>query len=134
MKTIKYIITFILFVTPFLQGCQKASINGDLDGQWEVIEISPEVENIEVDERLFYNFYLHVCQLTYYGGYFLDGDMTFNGETLWIDFPYELENKQLITLKQYGINKNPVVFDVEFPSKNRLILKNEDVMIVLKKF
>lgn len=134
MKTYKYIITIFLLVVPILQCCQKAPINGDLDGQWEVIEVNPEADHIEVDARLFYNFYLHVCQLTYYGGYFLDGDMTFNGETLWIDFPYELNDWQLITLKQYGINENPVVFDVEFPSKNRMILKNEDVVITLKKF
>lgn len=50
--------------------CQKAPINGNLDGQWEVVEVNPHPEVEILDQRLFYNFYRHVCQLTYYGGFF----------------------------------------------------------------
>ena len=136
MKKVRSFLGFLLAVvvsTSFL-SCQKAPINGNLDGQWEVMEVYPKPENEVIDQRLFYNFYLHVCQLTYYGGYFLDGEISYDGESLYINFPAKLNNFQVKGLSQYGISTNPVVFDVEFPDKNSLILSNEEAMVVLRKF
>lgn len=125
----------IFFVTIFLFGCTKAPINGNLDGQWEVIEVFPEPSEKVIQERLFYNFSLHVCLLSYYGGYFMTGNMLYNeNQDLYISIPFGLTDKQTLGLAQYGILSNPVYFKVEFPNKHTLILSNEESYVKLKKF
>lgn len=136
MKSIKYylpLLAVLLISTINFTSCQKAPINGNLDGQWEVMEVNPEPQRV-VDNRLFYNFYLHVCQLTFYGDFFLDGNIRYNDKTLWIEFPYELDEYQISVLKQYGIEENPITFEVDFPSKNKMVLTTAYNQITLRKF
>ena len=130
-KTGLWIIISSIFIC--LSGCQKAPINGKLDGQWQVMEVFPEPEIEIINERLYFNFYMHVCQLTYYAGYFMDGNMLYEDDNLYIDFPYSLSYDQKEILKQYGILSNPVNFSVEFQSGNIMILQNEESTIKLRK-
>lgn len=116
-----------------LTSCTKAPINGDLDGQWEVIEVYPAPSETIIDQRLFYNFYMHVCQLSYYGSYFSDAQMIYEDNTIILDFPYATSIEDIKILKQYGILSNPVTFNVEFLNKNSLILSNDDSVVTLKK-
>lgn len=116
-----------------MPACQKAPINGALDGQWEVKEVYPQPEVIIIDERLFYNFSLHVCDLTYYGALFTQGNMQYDGETLWLEFPFAKNEKEILALKQYGILSNPVSFNVDFSDKHHLTLSNDDSVVVLVK-
>ena len=117
-------------------SCQKAPINGDLDGQWQVMEVTPEAPEIIIPERLYYAFSLQNCQLTYYGGVFTSGILTYNkGEDSFIiDFPHANSQESIATLEQYGIYSNPVVFKIEFLDKQKLILKDGEVRVVLRKF
>lgn len=117
-----------------IPACQKAPMNGNLDGQWEVMEVYPEPANKPLEQRLFYNFYMHVCQLTYYGGYFMDGNMTYDEDIIQMDFPYADSENKIEILKQYGVDTNPVWFIVDFPEKNKMILSNETTTIILRKF
>lgn len=129
-------IRICLFTTLLLLlmgGCMKAPINGDLDGQWEVMSVTPVPANIVINERLFYNFSLQVCDLTYYGALFTHGNINYTGETLWIDFPLVKSEKGVETLKQYGVLTNPVCFNVEFKDKHHLTLYNEDSVVELVK-
>ena len=73
-----------LFLT---SGCQKSPINGDLDGQWQVMEVSPAHAETPIDARLYYCFYLHVCQLNYYGGTLTTGSMDYSGDHITLSFP-----------------------------------------------
>lgn len=140
MKTkLKTIFLIKLYLVSFLaillsQGCTKTPINGNLDGEWEVIEVIPEPPAVENETRYFYNFSLHVCQLTVYGYPFRSGNLRYDGETMSLDFPYINTPEEELILKQYGIFSNPVTFDVYFENKSRLILSNDESTVVLKKF
>ena len=126
-----YLCIPLLFLC-FLSAC-KTPINGWLDGQWEVMNVSPVPQVEIIDQRLFYNFNLHVCDLTYYGGMFSAANLQYDGETLSLQFPYATSENSILTLRQYGILSNPVVFNVEFKDKHNLILFNEESTVVLKK-
>lgn len=69
---------FLLLLISF--SCQKSPINGDLDGQWQVMDVSPEPMEKPIEQRIYYCFSLHVCQLTYYDGVFTAGNMAFDGK------------------------------------------------------
>ena len=118
-----------------LGGCQKSPINGNLDGQWQVMEVTPEPpEEILYDTRLYITFYLHSCMLTYYGGILTNGNFKYDGETIYMDFPYMKTERDALILKQYGIDSNPVVFDVEKLDKNKMVLRNGNTTVSLRKF
>lgn len=126
-----YSILGILFLT-FFFSCQKAPINGDLDGQWEVMEVEPEPMETNIPTRIYYNFSLHVCALSYYGGTFAFANMTYTGDELYLDFP-SIKDHERITLRQYGILSNPVNFKVTFSGKKNLVLSNDKSTVVLVK-
>lgn len=115
-------------------SCQKAPINGDLDGQWQVMSVTPEPTQKPITENLYYCFYLHVCQLTYYDGIFASGNIKFDGETLYLDFPYAFNEGNDIILRQYGIDENPITFTVENLDKKSLILRHGDTVVTMRKF
>lgn len=126
-------IIFGILMILVLQGCQKSPINGDLDGQWQVVEVSPLPEQIVIHENLYYNFSLHVCQLTYYDGWFTKAWMEYNGETLCLDFPYISSQEDLFLLRQYGIPEPETTFKVNFEGSNRLTLKAGEYTVKLFK-
>lgn len=126
---------FIFSLSFCLAGCQKASINGDLDGRWQIMEIEHQgvTENIG-DQQLYYNFYLHVCNLSYYGGTFRDGNFLFENNSIKLDFPYTSSPEAVAMLSRYGIYSNPVEFKVAFLDKKKLIIQNDESIITLRKF
>lgn len=129
---IKLIFTFVSFLT--LTTCQKAPINGNLDGQWQIVSVYPEAHEIIIKERLYYCFYMHVCMLTYYDGVLTTGNMLFENNKLFLDFPHANGYDTIKKLKQYGIYSNPTVFNIEHLDKNNLILQNDFATITLRKF
>lgn len=128
-----YIVSILLLLT----ACQKAPINGDLDGQWQIMSVSPEPVEKPIPARLYYCFNLHTCQLTSYGeGVWTSGNFTFTDNLLTMEFPYieptsELGQKKL---RQFGINTNPVTFTIKHLDKNSLILQNGETTVTLRKF
>lgn len=124
----------ILALTIGLSGCTKAPINGDLDGMWEVMEVSVGEETRKPDSRIFYNFSLHVCMLTFFGAPFTDGNMVYENNRLSLEFPYVVTPEYMEILEDYGIYSNPVTFTVEFPNKKSLLLKDGEVTVTLRKF
>ena len=130
------IITIVWFLcNAFFAGCQKSSINGDLDGKWQILEIETEdgVKNIK-DDQLYYNFYLHVCNLSYYGGIFTVGNLNYDNNEIRMDFPYINTPTGRDALADYGIYSNPVEFEVFYIDKNRLVMGNDESIITLRKF
>lgn len=123
------LLTFII-----LPSCQKSPINGDLDGMWQVMAVTPTPEEDIIHERLYYNFSLHVCMLSYYGGGVTQGNMEFNGSELYLDFPNGTGPLTVLKMHQYGIYSNPVVFKIEYLDKNKLIMRDGDVTVTLRKF
>lgn len=123
-----------IFLSVILTGCQKTPINGDLDGEWEVMEVYPDPPEWDKDLRIFYNFSRSACQLTQYGGPFTLGNLVYEGSTITLKFPFIHTESEELQLKQYGIYSNPVSFEVEFQGKRKLILSNEESTVILKKF
>lgn len=133
-KSFLFVLLTLFLVLTFTQ-CQKAPINGKLDGMWEVKEISDGESSLIPRQRLFYNFYSHVCNLTTFGNPYLSGNMNYTGETLTLDFPNV--NPSVITnlkLSDFGIYSNPVTFGVNFINNKTLDLKDGDITIRLIKF
>lgn len=132
IKGFKYLLIGFILIS-VLPGCQKSPINGDLDGQWQVVEVNPTPQEIIIHERLYYNFSLHVCQLTYYDGWFTKAWMEYNGETLSLDFPYIDSIDDLFTLRQFGIPEPKTVFSVRFEGNKRLVLTSGETTVRLVK-
>lgn len=124
----------ILLVLLMPTSCEKTPINGDLDGQWQVMSVTPEPTDNPIEERLYYCFSLHVCQLTYYGGVFTSGNLRFDGKTIYLDFPYADSELSIRKLRQYGITENPITFNVEHLDKKSLILRHGDTVVTMRKF
>ncbi len=125
----------ILMMSICYTSCQKSAINGDLDGQWQVMSIDPEPDNYNPEQRVYYCFSLHTVQLTAFGGPWMSGNiLKFDDGSLALDFPYATTPQDINRLRQYGINRNPVTFSIGHLDKNRLVLKDDDTTITLRKF
>lgn len=125
------ILTSYIFLS--VSSCQKSPINGDLDGRWQIMEIFPEPGNV-ADWQHYMSFYMHVCKLTSYGSIFTDGNLRYENNEIFLDFPYVKESEDIEKLKTYGIYSNPVIFKIEHLDKKSLILKEGDIVITLRKF
>lgn len=119
-----------------LPACQKSPINGDLDGRWQIMEMDIDGHSEVVkDKQLYYNFSLHVCNLSFYGGSYTDGFFQYDNDSITINFPYIHTEQGMENLLRYGISSNPVVFEVVYLDKNKLILKEgNNNVITLRKF
>ncbi len=130
----------VLYVAVFLlcliSGCQKSPINGDLDGQWQICEVSPASPEEILKGKLYYCFYMHTCQLTSPGYTIARGNFTFNGETISIDFPTDGEDivTAIPSIHQYGIYSNPVTFNIVHLDSKKLVIENSDATITLRKY
>ncbi len=138
MKTLGVKIIYIVLVSlvaGLLTGCRNMPINGDIDGQWQVMDVYPAPQEEIIKERLYYCFSLHICQLSAYDlGVWRSGKLIYDKEFLYLDFPDSNSPEAAATLKQFGIYNNPVKFQVEYLDKNKLILKDGDVTVSLRKF
>lgn len=97
------------------------------------IETEGEIESVK-DKQLYYNFYLHVCNLSYYGGVYTDGNFHYEDNKITLDFPYINTEEGVETLARYGIYSNPETFIVVYLDKKKLIMENDESLITLRKF
>lgn len=125
----------ILMILLSLGSCQKEPINGDLDGRWQILEIETEEGAFNVkNQQLYYNFSLHVCNLSYYGGIFTEGNLSYENNIIKIYFPYIETPAGMALLETYGIYSNPVIFRVVYIDKKKLIIQNDESLVILRKF
>lgn len=126
-------------------GCEKWSHNGDLDGQWQVMEVTHSGEPVQFPEgeRFYYNFYLHTFSLgfTDVRPTWLRGNFEYAAEEgrLYLDFPYvregRLSEEWLSRLVYWGVPVSGVM-DTRLLelSSSRLVMAYDDVVIVCRKF
>lgn len=114
-------------------SCSKDNINGALDGQWQIKEISDGNSTFELTEKRYISFQLHVCQLRVWGKVFANGNLKYNGKTIKIDFPY-VEGEENERLKEWGIFANPAEFEVVSLDSDRLVIRRRDITVRLVKF
>ncbi|MDE6096993.1 MAG: lipocalin-like domain-containing protein [Muribaculaceae bacterium] len=135
LKSQSLLWTVLLCLSACVAGCQKSPINGDLDGQWQVMSVDPEPSDKVISDRIYYCFYLHTCQLSIYDiGIWTAGNMTYDGENLTLDFPNANSSESVSKLKHYGIYTNPVTFNIEYLDNKKLVLRNGETVVTLRKF
>lgn len=135
-KVFSYFLAIIAFtLTMTCVQCQKAPINGYLDGRWQILEIETDGEIRDVkEEQLYYNFYLHVCNLSFYGGVLTEGNLVYEDDVIYMDFPYVETPMDYLNLSKFGIYSNPVEFRVLSIDKKRLVMQSHESIISLRKF
>ena len=135
VKKIIYFNIAILIGLLILPACQKSPINGDLDGRWQIMEIERNGEVKEVKEdQLYYNFYMHVCNLSSYGEINPEANFNFENNTIELSFPYVNTETGMRRLNLFGIYSNPVEFEVLYLDKKKLIMENDECLLTLRKF
>lgn len=110
-------------------SCRKGGINGDLDGQWQIME----VENLATGEttgqqRLYYCLYLHTVNLT--GSGMTTGNMTYEGDRLTLEFPISTVDQ----LSRWYIYEKTTIFRVEALSGSHMVLVSDRVRISFRKY
>lgn len=144
MKRQRNIFRVFLVGLTFIAGmlmmgsCRKASDNGKLDGQWQIMTIET-LDNGEVTEpsqRIYICINLHVVQLTRNGGSSASGNMQYDkatGEIHW-DFPYHETQAQINALREWGIYSNPVTFHIVKLDGKSLVLKSDKTVVTCRRF
>lgn len=115
----------ILFV-----GCGKLPINGDLDGQWQILEIRYADGRVETPERAYYCVQLHTITLRQVSGPNQTGNMVYEGDQLRIDMPLSDVND----LRVFGLDDTEETFTITELSSSRLVLTSDYARLTLRKF
>lgn len=123
-----------------MAACQKDSINGKLDGQWQIMKIEKLSDgSVEIPASGKYIcIYLHVVNLNPSSGYMgrpYSGNMSYDKKTgvVTIDFPYNTGDNAS-QLAPWGIYSNPVVFHVETVDNKQLVLRSESTIVTCRRY
>ena len=112
-------------------GCGKLPINGDLDGQWQILEIRYADGRVETPERAYYCVQLHTITLRQVGNYPGEtGNMVYEGDQLSIDMPLSDVND----LRVFGLDDTKETFTITELSSSRLVLNSDYARISFRKF
>lgn len=121
-----------------LAGCRKASENGKLDGQWQVMSVEDfstgEITTPAVRSYICMN--LHVVHLSLTGGDLITGNMQYDkkNETLSWHFPYINEPVGMASIENWGLYSNPLTLQVVKLDGKTLILKTDRTLITCRRF
>lgn len=120
----------ILWCLILLTGCRKLPINGDLDGQWQILEIRYADGRIETPERAYYCVQLHTITLRQVNGPNQTGNMVYEGDQLSLDMPLS----DASDLRVFGLDDTKETFTVTELSSSRLVLTSDYARISFRKF
>lgn len=145
IANIRFHLLLVVLLSLVISGCRNASHNGDLDGQWQVMEVSYGGEDVQFPEGeiYYYNFYLHTFQLTYTGirSTRMTGNMTYDEDagTLGLELGFVKEgrvDKSLMDrLVYWGFpDSGEVVMKIRQLTKSNMVLEYGDVVITCRKF
>lgn len=123
-----------LLLSALFAGCKKDYINGDLDGLWQLDEISIDGQTQPTPDHRYWAFSFHVAQLTEYGGPYAIGNLAYDGTTVKVDFPYAVSEADVEKLREWGVYENPAVYTVESLDGSRLVMTCGDVRLRFRKF
>lgn len=128
-NTIKYIslaIASLILLVSF--GCRKWPQNGDLDGMWQIMSIECDDQESAIPPKAYFCFERSICQIR--TGRSFTANMVYEDNTILLDFPYT----EISDLKPFGIDCNPVSFEILHLSGKKLIMKNNYATLTLRKF
>lgn len=127
---LKNILFLLMGFTLFLTSCGKMPINGDLDGQWQILAIQYTDGRVENPERAYYCVQLHTITLRQVNGPNRTGNMTYEGDQLSFVMPTSTVDQ----LRVFGLNDTQETFTVTELTSNRLVLTSDYAQITFRKF
>lgn len=143
LSSVAMVTGIVLMVSLFLPGCEKASHNGDLDGQWQVMEVLHGDDPVSrpEDQRYYYDFYLSTFQLGYTDmrPAMLVGNMVYEGSRLSLDLPYveagRVKPEWIKRLLFWGMpSDGKAVMEIRELTSERLVMQHDSVTIICRKF
>lgn len=135
----KQILLFLLLLLG-ISSCDKAPINGKLDGRWQLMTIEYTDGEVEECYRIYYSIQLHLVEISDKGG---------NGGTHIGRFSYKDDEvtmsefrhrgdeeilSNLNELKPFGLNLPSNHLKVERATSEQLILKSDYARLTFRKF
>ena len=118
----------LLFALASITSCQKASINGDLDGMWQLMKIEKKDKPAEVPTQLYYCIQLHMVQLQ--GSKVCHGTFNYQNDSIHI----VIRNCQIRDVAAYGMNDTIQSFCIENLSSKQLTLNSTYARLQFRKF
>lgn len=123
-----------------ISSCDKAPINGKLDGRWQLMTIEYEDGRVEECYRIYYSIQLHLVEISDKGGKggtFI-GRFSYKGDEVTMsDFRRRGQEEELATLAElqtFGISLPLTHFEVEKATGEKLILKSDYARLNFRKF
>ncbi|WP_455665426.1 lipocalin-like domain-containing protein [Phocaeicola sp.] len=135
----KQIIVFI-FLLLGISSCDKAPINGKLDGRWQLMNIENSDGNTKECYRIYYSIQLHLVEISDKGGNggtFIGRFSYENDEVTMSEFRHRGNEEELATLKElepFGLYLPTTHLKVEKATSEKLILKSENARLIFRKF
>ena len=123
----KYILLFFIVLTS-ITSCQKASINGDLDGMWQLMKIEKKDTPAEVPNQLYYCIQLHMVQLQGAAG--CSGTFSHKRDSIYLVIRGSNKN----AVAAYGMNDTIQSFGIEALSSENMVLRSTYGRLQFRKF
>jgi hypothetical protein len=124
---------FILVVASLLAvgvtSCRKRSINGDLDGMWQVMSIEYNDGTVETPEATYYCLFLHTFNLQRKGAR-IAGNMIYDDDMLKLEAPYAKAED----LKPWGMDNTVTTFRILHLTGSKMTLESDYAHIEFRKF
>lgn len=123
-----------------ISSCDKAPINGKLDGRWQLMTIEYEDGRVEECYRIYYSIQLHLVEISDKGGKggtFIGRFSYKDDEVTMSDFRRRGQEEELATLAElqtFGISLPLTHFKVEKATSEKLILKSDYARLNFRKF
>lgn len=135
-------ILFAVFFLLFLSACGKLPMNGQLDGMWQLMSITPHgKERVDTKEhRLYYSIQLELLALQRGGGMHYLGRFIQSPDSLVVyDFRLHVtgnNSTQAVSgdLVPWGIEGTSERFGIEKLDGDHMVLRSENVLLTFKKF
>ena len=131
-----------LFVIAGITSCQKASINGKLDGMWQLTSIEYKNKPAETPDQLYYCIQLHMIYLQ--GSYDCFGSFSHQGDSIhiimrecktWDDNDLKIIRACRISdIAVYGMNDTIQSFGIENLGTEKMTLNSSYARLQFRKF
>lgn len=127
--TMLAVIAFVM-----LCGCNKSDLNGDLDGQWQLMSITRNDGTSIVPNQKYYLFAMHMAMLRESGRDGIPGNMIYDESTghITIDFPRKA------SLGEWGLPDSPCTVELTIESLSRdhlvMMVAPDSTILTLRKF
>lgn len=130
-----------LFFALALVACDKAYINGDLDGMWKVSQVEYNDSTCHPTD-IYYSFQRHMTQISKHYEEEIPlrfiGNLTYRGDTMTMSgFRKYLEEDRVCTseeLKMFHLHSDSTIFTIEKLDDEILIMKNDAGKYTLRKW